>query len=133
MWGTFGYELDPNRLSDREKEIVKMQVAEYHRTYELIHEGDLYRITSPWENSYRSAWEFVSPDKTKMLFTNVTMRYYHNMKYIVRFKGLAPAKNYRLASTGEIYSGALLMNAGLNLAHYPRSTGDSFTLYFEEV
>ena len=133
LWGTFGYELDPNHLSDEEKEIVKKQVAEYHRTYELIHEGDLYRITSPWENTFRSAWEFVSPDKTKMLFTNVTMRYYHNMKYIVRFKGLDPEKNYRLAETGEIYSGALLMNAGLNVSRYPRSTGDSFTLYFEEV
>lgn len=133
MWGTFGYELDPNHLSDKEKEIVKAQVAEYHRTYDLIHEGDLYRITSPWENSYRCAWEFVSPDKSKMLFTNVTMRYYHNMKYIVRFKGLDADKMYRLAETGEVYSGALLMNAGLNLAHYPRNTGDSFTLYFEEV
>ncbi len=130
MWGTFGYELDPNRLSEKDVELVKEQVKEYHRTYDLIHYGDLYRVTCPWENSYRSAWEFVAPDKSEMLFTSVTLRYYHCMKYIVRFKGLDPEKTYLLEGTDKRYSGAFLMNAGLNLSKYPHSTGESFTLHF---
>ncbi|MBQ8333855.1 MAG: GH36 C-terminal domain-containing protein, partial [Clostridia bacterium] len=133
MWGTFGYELDPNRLTEKDVELVKEQVKEYHKTYDLIHYGDLYRVICPWENHYRSAWEFVAPDKSEMLFTSVTLRYYHCMKYIVRFKGLDPEKTYRLDGTEQVYSGAFLMNAGLNLSKYPRSTGDSFTLHFYEV
>ena len=133
MWGTFGYELDPNRLTEKDVELVKEQVKEYHKTYDLSHYGDLYRVICPWENHYRSAWEFVAPDKSEMLFTSVTLRYYHCMKYIVRFKGLDPEKTYRLDGTEQVYSGAFLMNAGLNLSKYPRSTGDSFTLHFYEV
>ena len=133
MWGTFGYELDPNKLTDEEKEIVKKQIAEYHRTYDLIRSGDLYRLITPWDNSYRSAWEFVSPDKSEMLFTCVTMRYYHNGKYIQRFRGLDAGKLYRVEETGKVYSGALLMNAGLNLTDFPDGTGTSFTLHFKEV
>ena len=133
LWGTFGYELDPNRLSEHDRETVKKQIAEYHRTYDLIRSGDLYRLITPWENTYRSAWAFVSPDKSEMLFTCVTMRYYHNDKYIQRFRGLDAGKLYRVEETGKVYSGALLMNAGLNLTHYPHGTGDSFTLHFTEV
>ncbi|MBE6726359.1 MAG: alpha-galactosidase [Ruminococcaceae bacterium] len=130
MWGTFGYELDPNRLTEKDLGIVKKQVADYHKYYELIHYGDLYRITDPWDNAFRCAWEFVSQDKNEALFTHVTMRYYHCPTLIVRFKGLDPNFTYTLESTGEKYSGAFLMNAGLNLSLYPRGTGESFVLHF---
>ena len=134
MWGTFGYELDPNRLTDKDKEIVKKQVEDYHKYYELIHYGDLYRVLSPWDDAYRCAWEFVSPDKTEMLYTEVVMRYYHCPKHIVRMKGLDPDKVYQLEGTDQKYSGALLMKAGLNLsADFPRGTGESFTLHFISV
>ncbi len=130
MWGTFGYELDPNRLTEKDLEIVKKQVEDYHKYYELIHYGDLYRITDPWDDAFRCAWEFVSPDKREALYTQVTMRYHHCPTLIVRFKGLDPRTVYVLEATGEEYSGALLMNAGLNLSRYPRGTGESFTLHF---
>jgi alpha-galactosidase len=130
MWGTFGYELDPNRLSEKDLEIVKKQVAEYHEYYDLIHYGDLYRITDPWDNAYRCAWEFVSEDRREALYTQVNMRYYHCPTLFVRFRGLDPRKIYTLESTGEKYSGAFLMNAGLNLSDYPRGTGESFKLHF---
>ncbi|MGN1408987.1 MAG: alpha-galactosidase [Eubacteriales bacterium] len=133
MWGTFGYELDPNRLSEKDREIVKKQVAQYHRYYNLTHYGDLYRIVSPWENSYYSAWELVSEDKNEMMFTLVNMRYYHCRTRFIRFKGLDENKYYRLYENGEVYSGALLMNAGLNLSRYPSGTGESFVLHFDAV
>ncbi len=130
LWGTFGCELDPNTLTEEEKTIIRGQVADYHRFYDLLHYGDLYRVTTPFENAFRCAWEMVSPDKREMLFTNVTMRFSHNRKYIVRFKGLNPALTYRLEETGEEFSGAFLMNAGLNLGCYPFGDGESFRLYF---
>ncbi len=133
MWGTFGYELDPNKLSEGERAIVKEQVAEYHRYYDLTHYGDLYRIVCPWDNSYYAAWELVSEDKTQAMFTLVNMRYYHCRTRFIRMKGLAPDKYYRVEESGEIYSGALLMNAGLNLSRYPAETGESYVLHLNAV
>ena len=130
MWGTFGYELDPNHLTEKDIEIVKKQVADYHKYYDLTHNGDLYRIVNPWDNSYYAAWELVSPDKSEMLFTLVNMRYYHCNKRIIRFRGLDADKTYRLEENGELYSGAFLMNAGLNVSRMRSGTGDSFTLHF---
>ncbi len=132
MWGTFGYELDPNHLSEKDIEIVKKQVADYHKYYDLTHSGDLYRVVCPWDNSYYAAWELVSPDKTEMLFTLVNMRYYHCNKRIIRFLGLDADKMYTLEENGEVYSGAFLMNAGLNVSGMRSGTGDSFTLHFIE-
>lgn len=130
MWGTFGYELDPNKLTDKDREIVHKQVAEYHKYYDLTHFGDLYRIVCPWDNSYYAAWEIVSEDKTQAMFTLVNMRYYHCHTRFIRMKGLAPDKYYKLEETGEVYSGALLMNAGLNLSRYSAGTGESYVLHF---
>ena len=132
MWGTFGYELDPNHLNEKELEIVRGQVKDYHKYYDLIHYGDLYRVISPFDDAYRCAWEHVAADKSEMLFTYVTMRYNHLMKNIIRFKGLDPDKYYREEASGEVYSGALLMNAGLNLSGKARGDGQSFTLHFVE-
>lgn len=131
MWGTFGYELDPNRLTEEDRALFRRQVAEYHFTYDLIHEGDLYRLVSPFDNAYCCAWSFVSPDKNKVLLTHITMRYYHNRKAYIRLKGLDPAKTYRCRENGLSYSGAFLMNAGLNISNLPHGDGNSFTLYFE--
>jgi len=132
MWGTFGYELDPNRLSESDIEIVKKQVKDYHKYYDLIHYGDLYRVISPFDDSYRCAWENVAPDKSEMLFTYVTMRYHHIFKNIIRFKGLDAEKYYVEENSGEVYSGAFLMNVGLNLSGRARGDGQSFTLHFTE-
>jgi len=134
MWGTFGYELDPNRLSEKDLEIVKKQVADYHKYYDLIHYGDLYRVISPFDNAYRCAWEHVAADKSEMLFTYVTIRYDHALsKNIIRFKGLDPEKMYRDEESGEIYSGALLMYAGINVGRRAAGDGQSFTMHFTEV
>ena len=130
MWGTFGYELDPNKLTEKDREIVHKQVAEYHKYYDLTHYGDLYRIVCPWDNSYYAAWELVSEDKTQAMFTLVNMRYYHCHSRFIRMKGLDPDKYYKLEETSEVYSGALLMNAGLNLSRYPAGTGESYVLHF---
>ena len=48
-------------------------------------------------------------------------------------KGLDPDKLYRDDDNGEIYSGALLMNAGVNLTDGGLNAGMSFIKYFTEV
>ncbi len=133
LCGTFGYELDPRKLTEAEKETVKKQVADYHKYYDLIHYGDFYRITSPTEDPFLCDWEFVSPDRSEVLFTRVVMRRPENVYQLQRLRGLDPDRMYTDEDTGETYSGALLMHAGINLFDGGRDwmqDGSSFTKHF---
>lgn len=116
MCGTFGYEMDPRSLTPEERETVKRQVADYHKYYDLIRFGDFYRITAPTENPFFCDWEFVSPDRKEALFTRVVMRQPDNPYQFQRLRGLDPDTMYTDEETGEVYSGALLMNAGIDLS-----------------
>ncbi|MBQ6898390.1 MAG: alpha-galactosidase [Clostridia bacterium] len=133
MWGSFGYELDPAKISEEARAEIKTQIADYHKYYDLIHNGDLYRIISPWDDPYRVAWEFVSDDKNEAMLTVVIKFFMEARNFFIRLKGLDPDKYYKCLEDGEIYSGALLMNAGIAMYNYPDRDGESFALHFEAV
>ena len=66
-FGTFGYELDLNLLSEAEMESVKKQVAFMKGYRELIQiDGDFYRLLSPFEGN-DTAWMVVAQDKPRQL------------------------------------------------------------------
>ncbi len=133
LWGTFGYELDPCKLTREEKAAVRAQVAEYHRFYELTHEGDLYRLISPFDDPCRAAWQLVSPDRRTTLVTLVTVREQFRAGVRLRLRGLDPERYYRDEATGEVFSGALLMNAGVVMTRVARRDGESAKLVFTAV
>ena len=133
LWGTFGYELDPNKFTDEDREIVKHQVGEYHKYYDIIHKGDLYRLISPHENHWRAAWMFVSPDKSEALLTCVVMRKPEDRRFYLKLRGIDSGKYYVDDESGEVYSGALLMNAGLCLNRFGMEDGDSFKIYLRAL
>lgn len=133
MAGTFGYELDPKEMSEEDKEKVKEQVKNYHRYYNVIHFGDLYRIIAPTDDEFKCAWEYVAKDKSEALLTVVIKNRAPHDFLLIKMKGLDPEKMYSDETDGEIYSGALLMNAGINLTDGTLSAGRSFIRYFTEV
>lgn len=139
LWGTFGYELDPNELKPEEREIVKQQVKDYHKYYDLIHYGDLYRLLYPNDKgannspASRCAWQLVSQDKTEALVTVVMMRHTMDPRFVLRLKGLDPEKKYRVDDSDLVLSGALLMKGGINLTRRPHDTNDSYRIYLKEV
>ena len=133
MAGTFGYELDPKEMSEEDKEKVNEQVKDYHRYYNVIHFGDLYRIIAPTDDEFKCAWEYVAKDKSEALLTVVIKNRAPHDFLLIKMKGLDPDKMYRDETDGEIYSGALLMNAGINLTDGTLSAGRSFVRYFTEV
>ena len=132
-WGTFGYELDPRHLTDEEKDIIREQVKRYHENYGLIRDGDLYRLVSPFENRYRAVWQLVSRDRRSTVVTVVCMTAELCPHTIIRLRGLVPDMMYKNRDSGEVYSGALLMNAGLDLTNTATLTGSSAELYFDAV
>lgn len=92
MAGTFGYELDPARLTAEEKETVRGQIARFHELQDLIREGEYYRLNDG------SAWELVSEDKSEALLSFVLVNPTANPKpNHIRLKGLNPDARYRVA------------------------------------
>lgn len=127
MAGSFGYELDLNLLSEEEKEAVKKQIHTFKKYYNLTHEGEYYRLTSPFENQLFAAWEFVSQDGNEALVHGVQLHALPNApSQHIQVKGLDADKMYEV--NGEIVkSGRALMYGGLNL---PRQMGDCVPFEF---
>lgn len=51
-FGTFGYELDVNKLPEKEQEQIKEQIA-FRKQYEkLIRGGTFYRLVSPFDSEH---------------------------------------------------------------------------------
>ena len=113
--GTFGYELDLTKLTDEEKETVKKQCKDYHKYFDVIHNGNLYRLISPWKDRKKCAWMYVSDDKREALVTYVVIRCEVFQRNYLRLAGLDPNKRYLNEQTGQILSGDTLMRAGLNI------------------
>ena len=133
LWGSFGYELDPDKLTEEEIAEIKEQVKEYHKYYDVIHFGELYRLITPFENEFKVAWEFVSEDKKEALVTVVNIKLPYDNLFFLKLKGLDPEKIYEVEDSGETYSGAFLMNAGLNLTHKPTGDGISYLIHLTEI
>lgn len=113
MAGTFGYELDITKLSEDDKEMVKIQVEEFKKYYDLIQNGDYYRLTDDGSKSPYVAWEFAAADQSEALLNVVVLRAKANpMLHTVQVKGLKPDAVYRVEGTEEEYLGAALMSGG---------------------
>ena len=101
MAGTFGYELDPQKLSEEEKEEIKKQILEYRKYADLIQEGLYYRLTNPFTENV-GAWAFVSEDRTRVLFSAVAFLPHGNMPVqYIRFKGLREGCSYVDQASGQ--------------------------------
>lgn len=140
MAGTFGYELDPAKLTAKEKETVRGQIARFHELQDLIRVGDYYRLNDG------SAWELVSEDRSEALLSFVLVNPTSNPKpNHIRLKGLNPNARYRVAwadfheskaklphAADRTFTGAALMNGGYTL---PLLLGDypSVQILFKQI
>ncbi len=135
MAGSFGYELNLNKITDEEKEAVKEQIKNFKKYNSLIHNGKYYRLSNPLNDKF-AIWEFVSEDQKEILVQGIVFRTEPNMlRYPIKLRGLKEEYNYTLDSDNITYTGSSLMNGGILL---PRTWGDytpinlHFTLYEED-
>ena len=115
-FGTFGYEMDLNRLTAEEQEEVKRQTAFMKKYRSVLQFGSFYRLESPFEGNV-TAWMSVSGDrKTAVVGWYRTLNGI-NMGYTrVKLRGLEPDSVYRVSEDGALrgeYYGDELMNVGL--------------------
>ena len=115
MSGTFGYELNPALLNAKEKAEIRAQLAQYREYQELIREGDYYRLSNPFQDNF-AAWMVVSDDRSQALVSVIRLTAEANPPAAyVTLKGMEEDAFYREKTTGKVYPGAALMEAGILL------------------
>jgi len=128
MMGKLGYDIRVNEMTADELEFSKLSVQNYNRLKQLIWNGDLYRLISPYDEE-RAVLMYVSPDKTKsVLFSYSIHPHLFNNFSPVKLNGLDPKKTYKVQETnmmpgshsgfiseGKTLSGDYLIKVGLVL------------------
>ena len=113
MAGSFGYELDPAKLSDEEKDAIRTQIKIFKNYQLLIQGGRYYRLTGPslgitHTEGYSAtgytapeaamAWEIVSADAKRALVSIVTKDQHCNPPVCyIKLKGLFMNQMYRIS------------------------------------
>lgn len=137
LTGHMGLEL--NLLTEREADLVQLKsaIALHKQHRQLLHDSDIYRLdTAP----HHLASGVVARDKSEALFSFCYMwGDQHVLPGRLQFAGLDPARNYHLTliwpdawqavkapsliekldlgGAGAVFSGAALMQAGMQLPH----------------
>ena len=124
MTGRLGMEMQPSAMTPGEKEFAKNAISEYKAIRDIVQNGDLYHIISPYDRKGVASQISVSPDKNRGVFFAFKLE---NFRYqqIPRFHmaGLNPGKTYRIREIngksspldGKQAKGSLLMDAGFEL------------------
>ncbi len=113
-FGTFGYELDLNKLTEEEQEEVKAQISFMKQYRRLFQFGTFYRLKSPFDGNGTTSWMVVSEDKKEAIVGVYKVLNGANMPFTrISLKGLDPGICYELSSDRRGHYGDELMNAGL--------------------
>ncbi|MFA9463485.1 MAG: alpha-galactosidase [Velocimicrobium sp.] len=139
MAGSFGYELDLNMITKEEKEEVRNQIKDYKKYWNLIHNGNYYRLHTPQEDTEVAAWMFATKDKKEGLLNLVSLDTHCNSPVnYVKCKGLDEYKNYYIENEdayyekGTVYSGSALMYGGIPVPVI-RDEYQALQIHFVEV
>ncbi|MCR4590186.1 MAG: alpha-galactosidase [Lachnospiraceae bacterium] len=116
-FGTFGYEMDLNHVTDEEFEEIKEQIVFMKKHRGLLQSGNFYRLLSPFEDNYCS-WMVVSEDRKKAIFAYYRVLSEPNCGHRkVRLKGLDRDGLYHF--DGQEYYGSELMEIGVEISEAP--------------
>ena len=132
MAGTFGYELDPAKMTDEERREIREQIVEYKKYAQLVQNGLYYRLSNPFAEEI-GAWEFASEDGKEVLVNVVMLEIHGNMTVnYVKMKGLCVGQFYKDSNTGKIYPAEALMEVGIPM---PLEFGEykAYQIYLEMV
>lgn len=114
MAGNFGYELDLETVTEEEKACIRKQIQDFGKYWDIIHNGDYYRLSNPFTDSRAAAWMSVAGDRGEALISVVTLETHGNpLTLCIRLKGLDAGALYQDEETEKIYPGAALMSEGI--------------------
>lgn len=151
MSGRLGMEIQPKNMTDEEKELCRKAIADYKKIRPVVQLGDIYRLVSPYDHLGVASLMYTSPEKDKAVFYWWKTEHFVNQHLPrVTMAGLHPGKTYRITELnridnqplpfeGKVYSGAFLMENGLEIPYthkvdyHKLNDYASRVLYLEEV
>ncbi|MDR1950931.1 MAG: alpha-galactosidase [Bacteroidales bacterium] len=123
MSGRVGFDIDISTLTEQELEFCQKSVENYKRLDNVIMQGDLYRLISPYDED-RAVLMYVDDKQDKaVLFSYTTNPRFAEQFSPVRLQGLDPKKTYNVKEINvfgnarsiefSAISGDRLMNEGV--------------------
>ena len=114
MMGNLGYELDLTSLTQEEKDVIAAQIAHYKDIRPVVQFGQQYRLINPEAGSNEAAVQFNYENKVLATYVRV-LSTVETVETTLKLKNLDQDANYMLQGTGQVYSGAELMYAGITV------------------
>lgn len=128
FFGPFGYELDINKISNEETEIIKNQINYYKKYRQLIMNGDFYKLISPFEGSGNEiAWAVVNKEKTEALvgFYRILAQPNGKANDYIKLPFLNCRKSYEIVEKGTVISGSILVKHGVRKPYQLNGANDA--------
>lgn len=115
MGGSFGFELDPTKLSRSDRAQIPDLIKLVENVNPIVINGDMWKLSLPDESNHPAAM-FISPDgKQAVLFAFQMVDTPVMCQPTIRLQGL-DAESMYMDDGKTMYSGATLMNHGLVFA-----------------
>ena len=114
MMGNLGYELDLTSLTQEEKDGIAGQITHYKDIRPVVQFGQQYRLINPEAGSNEAAVQFNYENKVLATYVRV-LSTVETVETTLKLKDLDQDANYILQGTGQVYSGAELMYAGITV------------------
>ncbi|MDD6253784.1 MAG: alpha-galactosidase [Bacteroidales bacterium] len=124
--GRLGMELQPKHMTDDEKAFARKAIESYKGYRDIIMNGDLWRIGSPYDDCGYYGMMYVSEDKSKAVLFTYSIKY--QSRTVIpqfRLRGLDPERSYhfkeinvdkpRFWFDGKTLPGDLLEAKGVNI------------------
>ena len=126
MMCKLGFDIRIHEMKPEEQEYCRDAVKNFRRLESVILDGDMYRLTSPYESEHAAVMYIEASGKNSVLFTfDIHPRYaertqplqltglHPDKKYKLKEINLLPGTNSRLSCNGKTYSGDFLMKVGI--------------------
>ena len=129
MSGRLGMEIQPKNMTDEEKALCRQAIKEYKQIRPIVQFGNIYRLVSPYDRKGLASMMYVTDQKDKAVWYWWKTESFQN-EHLPRVKmaGLDANRMYKvhelnridlkpLDCEGKSYSGAYLMNHGLDVPY----------------
>lgn len=129
MSGRLGMEIQPRNMTEEEKALCRRAIADYKSVRDVVQQGDIYRLLSPYDHKGLASLMYVSENKERAVF------YWWKTEHFVdehlprvQMAGLDPRRTYRIRELnridnaplpfeGKAYSGEFLMRNGIEIPY----------------
>ncbi|MCR4661179.1 MAG: alpha-galactosidase [Clostridia bacterium] len=117
LFGTYGYEMNPNKLTKEEIDSLSEIADVYHKYHKsVIEEGTLYHLLDPNKSNWM-AMQSVSIDKSVSLCVCMNRKKEWDRYRFLKLKGLKKDSKYLNSYDNTIQTGEYLMNIGINMSN----------------